>query len=111
MAEYIVKTDKNGIQHIKVKFHQGVKRFKRVENFKYKGIFFKVYIDKNNNVYNLERSDVSTWKEIEKGKRKIKVPDGFKVTPQPEIMNTIRGNSYETAIQRIMTILDREDFS
>ena len=100
MAEYIMKTDKNGIQHIKVKFHKEVKRFKRVENFKYKGIF-----------YNLERSDVSTWKEIEKGKRKIKVPDGFKVTPQPEIMNTIRGNSYEIAIQRIMTILDREDFS
>ena len=111
MAEYIVKTDKNGVQHIKVKFHKEVKRFKRVENFKYKGIFFKVYIDKNNNVYNLERSDVSTWKEIEKGKRKIKVPDGFKVTPQSEIMNTIRGNSYEVAIQRIMTILDREDFS
>ena len=52
MTEYIVKTDKNGRKHIKVKFHAQVERFKRVETLKYGGNFYNVYVDKNNNVHN-----------------------------------------------------------
>ena len=107
MPEYIVKTDKNGRKHIKVKFHAQVERFKRVETLKYGGNFYNVYVDKNNNVHNLEQSIVTSWKEVTKGKRKIRVPDVVESIPQPAIMNIVRCNTYEVAIPKILAELDK----
>ena len=107
MTEYIVKVDKNGKKHIKVKFHEQVQRFKRVETLKYKGSFYNVYVNKLNNVHNLEKSVVTSWKEITKGKKKVHVPDTVKIIPQPEIMNVVRGNSYEVAIPKIIAELEK----
>lgn len=111
MTEYIVKTDRNGKSHIKVKFHAPVAHFKRVENFKHNGKFYKVYINKYNCVHNLEQSVVVSWKEVEKGKKKFRVPDIIKSIPMPYIMNIVRGNHYETAMERIMTELNKEIIS
>lgn len=108
MTEYIVKVDKNGKKHVKVKFHAQVQRFKRVETLKHGGKFYSVYVDKNNNVHNLEQTIVTSWKEITKGKRKIRVPDVVEAIPQPAIMNMVRGNTYEVAIPKIVAMLDKE---
>ena len=107
MTEYIEKVDKNGRKHFKVKFHAQVQRFKRVETLKYNGMFFNVYVDKNNNVHNLERTEVTSWKEVTKGTRKVRVPETIVATPQPAIMNVVRGNTYEVASPRIIAELDK----
>jgi hypothetical protein len=107
MTEYIVKTDKKGRKHIKVKFHAQVERFKRVETLKYGGNFYNVYVDKNNNVHNLEQSIVTSWKEVTKGKRKIRIPDVVETIPQPAIMNIVRGNTFEVAVPRIIAELEK----
>lgn len=108
MIEYIEKVNKNGKKHIIVKFHTTVKNFKRVESLKYQGKFYNLYLDKNNSVYNIERSEVISWKEIVKGKRKIRIPETCETFPEPELLNKIRGNSYEFAIQRLMTEIDKK---
>jgi hypothetical protein len=108
-TEHIIKTDKNGESHIVVKFHAPVKRFKRVETFKFGGRFYKIYVNNRNCVHHIERTEVTSWKEITKNKRVIKVPDTFEVILEPKLMNKIRGNSYEVAIQRIMTEIEKEN--
>lgn len=108
MAEYIEKYSRGGKRMITVKFHEKVKNFKRVETFKYLGQFFKIYLDKNNSVYKLERSEVSSWKEIMKGKRKIRVPDTFEVIPETTLLNKIKGNPYSIAIDKLTTHIERE---
>ena len=109
MTEYIIKTDKNGKSHIKVKFHAQVTRFKRVETLKYNGRFYNIRVDKNNNVCGVEQSVVKTWKEINKGNKKIRIPDVVETIPQPAVMNVVRGNTYEVAIPRILAVLDNEN--
>jgi hypothetical protein len=109
MTEHIVKFDKYGNKHINVKFHAPVKHFKRVETFKFGGRFYKIYVNNCNCVHHIERTEVTSWKEITKNKRIIKVPDTFEVILEPKLMNKIRGNSYEVAIQRIMTEIEKEN--
>ena len=108
MAELIKKESNNGKYHIKVNFHAPVKNFKRVEQFKYQGRFYQIYIDKNNSVWKVEQSKVATWKEIQKGKRLVRIPETFTIISEPELNNKVRGNTYDYAIQRIMTELERE---
>lgn len=109
MVEYIKKYQANGKSHIIVKFHAPVKNFRRVETFKFRGHFFKVFIDKNDSVYGLTRSEVISWKEVTKGKRKLRVPDVCEDIPEPRILNKIKGNPYKIATERIMTEIEREN--
>jgi hypothetical protein len=106
MAEYI----KKGNGRVKVKFHAKVKQFKRVEKFKHNGQFFNIYVNKNDSVYNLERTKILSWKEVVKGKKKIRIPDAIEATPDPVLLNKVRGNSYKTAVHRIITELEKASF-
>lgn len=110
MAEHIIKiNEKTNKKHIVVKFHAPVKRFKRIETFKYGGKFYKIYVNNRGCVHYLERIEVTSWKEIIKHKRKIKVPKTFNVILEPSLMNKIRGNSYSVAINKIMTEIEKEN--
>ena len=106
MAEYIRK----GNGRVKVKFHAQVKQFKRVEKFKPNGQFFNIYVNKNDSVYNLESTKILSWKEVVKGKKKIRIPDAIEATPEPVLLNKVRGNSYKTAVHRIITELEKASF-
>lgn len=106
MAEYIRK----GNGRIDVKFHAPIKSFKRVETFKHRGSFYKIYVNKNDSVYNLERTNVVSWKEVVKGKKKLRVPDVVEAIPEPVLLNKVRGNSYKTAVHRIITELEKASF-
>lgn len=108
MVEYIEKYNRDGKKFITVKFHNTVKSFKRVETFKYQGRYYVVYVNKNDSVYNLERTEVASWKEIVKGKRKIRVPESFKTFPEPALLNKIKGNPYSIAVNKIITEIERE---
>lgn len=110
MTEHIVKiNEKTNKKHINVKFHAPVKRFKRIETFKYGGRFYKIYVNNRDCVHYLERTEVTSWKEITKGQRKIKVPETFNIILEPNLMNKIRGNSYSVAINKIMTEIEKEN--
>ena len=68
-TEHIIKTDKTGESHIVVKFHAPVKRFKRVETFKFGGrlSFFinipktalvkQIKLHKNGSFFNIPRCE------------------------------------------------------
>lgn len=108
MVEYIEKYNKDGKKVITVKFHNNVKSFKRVETFKCQGRFYNVYVNKNDSIYNLERTEVTSWKEILKGKKKIRVPNEVTSFPETTLLNKIKGNPYKIAIEKIMTEIERE---
>lgn len=109
MVEYIEKYDsKKNKHHIVVKFHQPAENFRRVESFRYMGRFYNIYLDKNDSVYKLERTEVTSWKEITKGKKKLRVPDVCEYIPEPALLNKVKGNPFKIATERIMTEIERE---
>ena len=92
MAEYIKLS--NGRRNLK--FHQQFVNFKGVQKLAHGKQHFEIYVDKNNQVYDIKLCVVKTWKAIEKGKRKFTVPD----------VNLIKGRPVSLAIEKVKTILD-----
>lgn len=84
-----------------------MKSFKRVENFKYQGHFYIIYVNKNDSVYDLKKSEVISWKEVNKNGRTICVPDVCENVSDPTLLNKIKGNQYKIAIGKIMTEIER----
>lgn len=109
MTEYIVKTDKNGKSHIKVKFHAPVLRLKRIETLKVRGNFYNIHVNKLGNIHHIARSVVTSWKEVTKGKKKLRVPDKIQTFPETEILNQVRGQAYVTAIQTVTDLLTNRE--
>jgi len=110
MAEYIIKRQKDGKKRVIVKFHTQTKSFRRIEVLKHNGNFYNIYIDKNDSVYNVEKSEVVSWKGIKKGNRRMLVPNECVKTSEPTIINKVRGNPYKIALVRIVRELDKIDF-
>lgn len=102
MAELILL--KNG--KCDLKFHAPCKKFKRVEKFNYKKNFFKLYIDKNDGIYDIQRCVVVTWKTIEKGKKTFNVPDKIEEVRDVYLFNKIKGNPYAIAVTKIMAEIE-----
>lgn len=86
-----------------------MRNFKRVEKLNYKRNFFKLYVDKNDGVYDIKRCEVLSWKEIEKGGKKMNVPDEVKETREVELFNRIKGNPCKIAVQKVMTYVDASE--
>ena len=102
MAEYIKLS--NGRNNLK--FHQQFVNFKGVQKLTHGKQHFEIYIDKNNQVYDIKTCVVKTWKVIEKGKRKFTVPDVIIKKRDVELFNVIKGRPVSLAIERVKTILD-----
>lgn len=98
MAELILL--KNG--KCDLKFHAPCKKFKRVEKFSYKKNFFKLFVDKNDSIYDVKRCEVTTWKTIEKGKKTINVPDRVEEKRDTYLFDKVKGNPYTIAAAKIM---------
>jgi len=92
-----------------LKFHSKVKNFKRVEKFNYKKNFFRIYVDRNDSVYEITRCRVVTWKTIEKGKKKFNVPDEVKEFRNTYLFNRIKGNPFKIAITKVMGEIDMQE--
>ena len=45
-------------------------------------------------------------KGVVKGKKKLRVPDVVENTPEPQLLNKLRGNPYQIAIERITLEID-----
>ena len=102
MAEYI-KLPNNRCD---LKFHQQFVNFKGVQKLTHGKRHFEIYIDKNNQVYDIKTCVVKTWKAIEKGKRKFTVPDVVFKKREVELFNLIKGRPAGLAIEKVKTILD-----
>ena len=89
-----------------LKFQSRIKNFKRIEKLNYKKSFYKLYIDKNDSVYDVISSNVVSWKTVEKGKKKISIPDQVEEHRDTRLFNKIKGNPAKIAITKIMAELD-----
>lgn len=85
-----------------LKFHANIKNFKRVEIVKHKKNFFKVYVDRNDSVYDVKRCEVITWKTIERGKRKVNVPDKVDEVRDVHLFDKTKGNPFKIAVTKII---------
>jgi hypothetical protein len=102
MAEYIELPN----NRCDLKFHQQFTNFNGVQKLTHGKQHFEIYIDKNNQVYDIKTCVVKTWKAIEKGKRKFTVPDVIVKKRAVELFNLIKGRPAGLAIEKVKTILD-----
>lgn len=92
-----------------LKFHSSVVNYKRIEKINYKKNFFKLYVDKNDSVYDIKRCEVVTWKTIEKGKKKINVPDYIEEVRDSYFFNKIKGNPFKIASNKVIAEIDMQE--
>lgn len=92
-----------------LKFHANIKNFKRVEIVKHKKNFFKVYVDRNDSVYDVKRCEVITWKTIERGKRKVNVPDKVDEVRDVHLFDKTKGNPFKIAVTKIISEIEAQE--
>lgn len=84
-----------------LKFGFKPKKFNRVEHVLVGKEHYAFYIDKNDSVYDVKISNVLTWKVIEKGRKKISVPDTKEEVRDLELFNKIKGNPFKIALEYV----------
>lgn len=83
---------------VDLKFHAPVKSFKGVKKLNYDKQYFKLYIDKNNSVYDVKRCEVVSWKTSQNKK----VPAEIVETRDIKFFNKVKGNPYKIAKDKII---------
>ena len=78
----------------------------RVERINYKKDHFTLYVDKNGSVFDVKRCNVLSWKTIEKGHRKITVPDKVEEIRDLHFFDKVKGNPLKIAANRILAELE-----
>lgn len=101
MAEIIKKG--NGVV---MKFHDMPKKFKGVMKFQRHKWHYKLYVDKNNSVWDIRECEVLNWKLVEKNGRKVNVPDQVVEKRDVELFNRVKGNPVKIALDKIIGELD-----
>lgn len=79
-----------------------IKNFKRVEKLKYGKQFFKIFVDKNNSVYDILSSVVTSWKFV----NNKKFPDKVLENRDLYLFNKIKGNPAGIAMNKVMAEID-----
>ncbi len=92
-----------------LKFSSTPKNFKRVEKLNYKKNFLRLYLDKNDSVYDVKRCEVISWKFIAKGKGKVKVLDQINEVRDLNLLNKIKGNPAKIAANKIIAEIDMNE--
>ena len=67
---------------------------------------YKLYIDKNDSIWDIRECEVLSWKTIEKGHKKINVPDQVEETRDLRFFNIVKGMPFELAANRIIAELE-----
>lgn len=92
-----------------LKMHAPIKNFKRVEVVKHKRNFFKVFVDRNDSVYDVKRCTVITWKTVDNGKRKLNVPDKVEEVRDANLFDKIKGNPFKIALTKIIGEIEAQE--
>lgn len=108
--ENLLGVSSNCMAHIykknEIKFHAKPKNFRRVEKVSFGKKHYKLYIDKNDSVWDIKECQVLSWKTIEKGRKKINVPDVVQEVRDLELYNIVRGNPFKIAANRVIAELE-----
>ena len=80
----------------------------RIERLKFNKDYFNIYVDKNESVYDVKRCNVLSWKTIDKGRRKLTVPDKIEEVRDLYFFNIVKGNPLKIATNRILAELEYE---
>lgn len=83
-----------------------VKNFKRTEKVSFGKKHYKLYIDKNGSVWDVKECQVISWKTIEKGRKKINVPDQIAEIRDVELFNRVKGNPFKVAANKVVAELE-----
>lgn len=78
-----------------------MKNFKRTEFLNFNGNHFKLYIDKNDSVYDVTKTEVLSWKK--KGNKSF--PDEVRET-RSDFFNLVKGNPTKIATNKILARLE-----
>ena len=78
----------------------------RVERINYQKDHFTLSVDKNGSVFDVKRCNVLSWKTIEKGHRKITVPDKVEEIRDLHFFDKVKGNPLKIAANRILAELE-----
>lgn len=89
-----------------MKFNAIPKNFKRVMKFSHSKWHYKLYIDKNDSIWDIRECEVLSWKTVEKGHKKVNVPDQVVEKRDVELFNRVKGNPTKVAIDKIIGELD-----
>ena len=92
-----------------MKFHAIPKNFKRVMKFQHSKWHYKLYIDKNNSIWDIRECEVLNWKSVEKNGRKVNVPDQVIEKRDVELFNRVKGNPVKIAKSGVEYALQRND--
>lgn len=85
--------------------------FKRIEKINFGKQHFKLYVDKNDSVYDVLDCEVLSWKTIEKGRRKINVPDQVVEKRNTYFFNIVKGNPFVIAARKILAELEYQQLN
>lgn len=80
----------------------------RIERIKFNKDYFNIYVDKNESVYDVKRCNVLSWKTIDKGRKKLTVPDKIEEVRDLHFFNIVKGNPLKIAANRILAELEYE---
>lgn len=93
-------------RNLVTKSYPTLKNFKRIMKFSHSKYHYKLYIDKNDSIWDIHVCEIISWKTVEKEKRKINVPDQVVEKRDMELFNRIKGNPTKIAINKIIGELD-----
>ena len=94
-----------------MKFHAKTKNFKRAEKITFGKQHFKLYLDKNDSVWDVRSCEVVSWKTIEKGRKKINVPDQIVEVRNSFFFNKVKGNPFKIAANKIVAELEYQQLN
>ena len=94
-----------------MKFHAAVKNFKRVEKVVFGKQHFKLYIDKNDSVWDVRECEVISWKTIEKGRKKVNIPDQIVEKRHLTFFNKVKCNPFKVAANKIVAELEYQQLN
>ena len=72
---------------------------------------YKLYIDKNDSIWDIRECEVLSWKTIEKGRRKINVPDQVVEKRNTYFFNIVKGNPFVIAARKILAELEYQQLN
>jgi hypothetical protein len=82
-----------------------MQNFKRVEKFNHNGNYFKLFIDKNDSIFDVKRLEVTSWKQV-KGKR---VPENVSEERDTTLFNVLKGIPSTLAKSKIRAYIDLDE--
>jgi hypothetical protein len=78
----------------------------RTEKVNFGKQHYKLYIDKNDAVFDVKECQVLSWKTIEKGRKRMSIPDEVVEKRDVELFDRVKGNPAKIAVRKVLAELE-----